>query len=402
VTSTAGLLDGVRVLDLTNVLAGPYCTYQLALQGADVLKIEVPGTGDLARQLGADPELNERGTGSSFLAQNAGKRSMTLNLKHPTGKEILSELVSGSDVLVENFRPGVLASLGFGWDQLRACNSRLVYCAISGFGAEGPMASRPAYDQIIQGLSGMMHVTGESDAEATRVGFPVCDTFAGMTAAFAIASALFRRQQTGEGCSIDISLLDSGLSALGWAASNWLIAGQEPQRMGNDNFTASPSGTFGTADGLLNIAANQQGQFEALCGAVGRPDLVTNPRFADRAQRLTNRAALSSELTAAFGSRPAREWEDLLNSCGVPAARVVTVREACELDQVEQRGVIAEVGAIPGTGRPLRLVTTGFRVDRKANRPAFMPPALGQHTAEELHKIGRREQVEKLRAGGVV
>ncbi len=383
------LLEGIRVLDLTNVLAGPFCTYQLVLQGADVLKVEVPGTGDLARQLGADPELNRRGMGSSFLAQNAGKRSITIDLKDVAGKETFGALVEESDVVVENFRPGVLAGLGFGWPELHARNPRIVYCAISGFGSDGPMATRPAYDQIIQGLAGMMDVTGEPDGDPTRIGFPVCDTFGGMTASFAIAAALLRRERTGQGAHLDVSMLDCGLSALGWAASNWLVGGEPPRRMGNDNFTASPSGAFPTKEGLLNVAANQQAQFENLCAALGRPDLATDPRFARRADRLSHRAELNAELTAAFSQRTAAEWEELLARADVPAGRVLSVPDAFALAQVAERGLVATVGDVPGDHRPLRVVTAGFHVDGRPAEPRSMPPALGADTAAELGRLHR-------------
>ena len=188
------LLEGVRVLDLTNVLAGPFCCYQLALLGADVIKVEVPGSGDLARQLGADPELNKRLMGASFLAQNAGKRSVTINLKNAAGKEVFSRLVKTADVVVENFRPGVMDRLGFGYSALKKSKPDLVYCAISGFGQTGPLKDNPAYDQIVQGLSGVMSITGDKNSAPLRVGFPVADTIGGLTAAFAIAAALFRRQ----------------------------------------------------------------------------------------------------------------------------------------------------------------------------------------------------------------
>lgn len=191
------LLDGVRVLDMTNVLSGPFAGYQLALMGADVIKLEVPGTGDLARQLGADPQLSSENLGVSFLAQNAGKRSVTLNLKKKRGGEVFAKLVAEADVLLENFRPGVLERLGFGWDRLREINPRLVYCALSGFGADGPMRERPAYDQVIQGLSGTMSITGTPDTAPLRVGYPFCDSIGGITAALAVASALLRQHRTG-------------------------------------------------------------------------------------------------------------------------------------------------------------------------------------------------------------
>src|SRR5678816_3303935 len=213
-------LAGIRVLDLTNVLAGPFCAYQPALLGADVVKIEVPDGGDLARQLGADPALNARHMGASFLAQNAGKKSVTLNLKKARGKDVLKRLVESADVLVENFRPGVMARLGLAYDDLIAVNPRLVYCAISGFGQEGPMSQAPAYDQIIQGLSGMMSITGTQETAPLRVGLPICDTVGGLTAALAVTVALAGRQRDGRGCFLDVSMLEASVSAMGWAVSN--------------------------------------------------------------------------------------------------------------------------------------------------------------------------------------
>ena len=302
----AGLLAGLRVLDLTNVLAGPFCCYQLAQLGAEVIKVETPGTGDLARQLGADPELNRRLMGASFLAQNAGKRSITLNLKHAKGREAFTRLLKTADVVVENFRPGVMERLGLGYDALKAIKPNLVYCAISGFGQDGPLRLNPAYDQIVQGLSGVMSVTGDAQSAPLRVGYPVADTMGGITAAYAITAALFRRERTGEGEFIDVSMLESTLVAMGWQVSNWLIAGVRPQPLGNENMTASPSGTFRTGDGLLNIAANQQQQFETLCGLIGRKELASDPRFAGREDRKKHRAALSEEIEAALDVAPGK------------------------------------------------------------------------------------------------
>jgi CoA:oxalate CoA-transferase len=259
------LLDGVRVLDLTNVLAGPFCCYQLAQLGADVIKVEAPGSGDLARQLGADSGLNEKLMGASFLAQNAGKRSITINLKHPTGNKVFRRLVATADALVENFRPGVMDRLGLNYAVLKTLKPDLIYCAISGFGQDGPLKDNPAYDQIVQGLSGVMSVTGDPNTAPLRVGYPVADTIGGITAAFAIAAALFRRERNGEGEFIDVSMLEATLVTMGWVVSNWLIAGVRPAPMGNENMTASPSGTFKTGVGLLNIAANKQEQFQKLC-----------------------------------------------------------------------------------------------------------------------------------------
>src|ERR1700748_332043 len=278
-------LSGIRVVDITNVLAGPFCGYQLALMGADVIKAETPGSGDLARQLGADAKLSKINMGASFLAQNSGKRSITINLKSEGGKEIFKRLVKSADVVVENFRPGVMDRLGVGYEALKAVNPKLVYCALSGCGQTGPMKNAPAYDQIIQGLSGAMSITGDGDSAPLRVGYPVCDSIGGMTAAFAIAAALTGVARTGEGRFIDVAMLDSTLATMGWVVSNYLITGQEPVPRGNDNFTASPSGRFQTGEGLLNIAANKQEQFVALAGLIGRPDLATDPRFTEREAR---------------------------------------------------------------------------------------------------------------------
>jgi len=318
-TGMGGLLDGIRVLDLTNVLAGPFGAYQLALLGAEVIKVEAPGAGDLARQLGADPALNKALMGASFLAQNAGKRSITINLKSAAGKDVFRRLVRTADVVIENFRPGVMERLGLGYDALRELKPGLVYCAISGFGQDGPLRDNPAYDQIVQGLSGVMSVTGDAASAPLRVGYPVADTIGGLTAAFAIAAALVRRGRSGEGECIDVSMLEATLVTMGWQVSNWLIAGVHPQPLGNENMTAAPSGLFATGDGPLNIAANQQQQFEVLMRLIGRPELAADPRFADREDRKRNRFALKAEIEAALAAKSAREWSALFNAQGVPA-----------------------------------------------------------------------------------
>src|SRR5437899_11165748 len=252
----AGLLAGTRVLDLTNVLAGPFCCYQLAQLGAEVIKVEVPGSGDLARALGADPALNLRGMGASFLAQNAGKRSITLNLKSPRGRDVFGRLVATSQVVVENFRPGVMDRLGLGYAALKAAKPDIIYCAISGFGQDGPLKFNPAYDQIIQGLCGVMSVTGDAQSAALLDRYPVADTMGGMTAAFAIAAALVRRERTGQGEFIDVSMLEASLVSMGWAGSNSLSAGVGPEDMAIANVAASASRTFPTGKGPLNSAAS--------------------------------------------------------------------------------------------------------------------------------------------------
>lgn len=396
------ILSGLRVLDLTNVLAGPFCTYQLALLGAEVIKIEVPGSGDLARQLGADPALSAQLMGASFLAQNANKKSLTLDLKHPTGKTLFKKLATEADVVVENFRPGVMERLGLGYEVLAEANEGLVYCAISGFGQRGPMRDAPAYDQIVQGLAGVMSITGDAGTAPLRVGYPVADSIGGITAAFAIAAALLGRAKSGKGRLIDVSMLDSTIATMGWIVSNYLIAGQHPMPMGNDNFTAAPSGAFRTGDGLLNIAANKQEQFEALARAIGRDDLIGDPRFAAREARKRHRAALTAEIEAALAGRSAAEWEQKMNAAGIPAGRVLTVPEALALDQVRERGLVQQLDDAGTLGRPLSLVRAGYRMEGGAELSA-PPPRLGEHSDEILAGLGcTGAEIAQLRAEKVI
>lgn len=396
-------LQGIRVLDLTNVLAGPFCAYQLALLGADVIKVEMPHDGDLARQLGADPALNAKRMGASFLAQNAGKRSITVDLKSDGGKDVLRRLVATTDVLVENFRPGVMARLGLGYDELKKINPRLVYCAISGFGQNGPLKDAPAYDQIVQGLSGAMSITGSEESAPLRVGYPVADSIGGLTGAFAIASALVRRATTGEGGYIDVAMLDATIVTMGWVVSNYLVAGQVPRPFGNDNFTAAPSGAFRTKEGLLNIAANKQEQFIALVTAIGRTDLVSDPRFSERESRKRHRAELTEEIEKGLAARTAEEWETVLNRAGVPAGRVLTVPQALTHPQVRHRELLRTFEDVPGVDRPITLARAGFRIEGADPDATLPPPRLGEHTKALLQELGYSgEEIEALKKAGAV
>ena len=383
------IMSAVRVLDLTNVLAGPFATLHLDLLGAEVIKIERPGSGDLARKLGTMTELNEQLMGTSFLAQNANKKSVTLNTKSDEGKEIFKKLVKGADVLVENFRPGVMDRLGLGYDVLKAINPGLIYCAISGFGQTGPDAKKPAYDQIIQGLSGEMAVNGDERLNPLRTGFPVCDTVGGLNGAFAIMAALYHRERTGEGQFIDIAMLDSIMPLMGWVAANLLIADREPVPMGNDNFTAAPSGVFTTGDGYINIAANKQEQWESVCDVLGLPQLKTDPRFEKRDTRKQNRKQLTPLLEVKLAERGTDEWVELLNANGVPSGAILSLRDALQQPQIKHRGTLKEV-PVDGIGNiPLFNLTAKFELT--PGDITSPPPRLSAHTAEVLAGIGITE-----------
>ncbi len=393
-------LHAIRVLDVTNVLAGPFCSFQLVLLGAEVVKIEHPENGDLARRLGADPKADAELMGASFVAVNAGKQSVTINLKSPEGKLIFKKLAAISQVVIENFRPGVMTRLGLDYPVLAKVNPGLVYCAISGFGQDGPLAMRPAYDQVIQGISGVMNVTGDAQTAPLRVGYPICDTMGGITAAMAICAALVDSQTTGRGRRIDVSMLESTLASMGWVVSNYLNAGVEPMPMGNENFTAAPSGAFRTADGLLNIAANEDAQYEKLCDVLGRPELKTDIRFAERETRRRNRPAINQEIAPELMKRSAADWEHALIEAGVPAGRVLSVPEILGHGHLTGRHFVSE---FDGSAGKQKVTRGGFLFSDDQASPRGPAPSLSEHTDAWLAKLGYdAEQIQSLRKRRIV
>ena len=395
------ILEGIKVLDLTNVLSGPFTTLHLALLGAEVIKVENPKDGDLARKLGILPDLNKKLMGTSFLAQNCNKLSITLNTKSPEGKDLLRKLVKDADVLVENFRPGVMDRLGLGYSTLTSINPRLIYCAISGFGQTGPDALKPAYDQIIQGLSGEMAVNGDERLNPLRVGFPVCDTVGGLNAAFAVMAALFHRERTGQGQFIDVALLDSIMPLMGWVAANLLIGGEQPVLMGNDNFTAAPSGTFLTLDGLINIAANKQEQWEAVCDVLELPELKMDPRFQERDLRKQNRKELTPLLEARLAQKPTGFWVGELNAKDVPSGEILGLEAALRQPQIQHRQVLRKV-QVEGFGEVEVFGLTAL-FEKTPGLVEAPPPTLGEHNHQIYSSLGLTEAKQaELKTRGVI
>ena len=379
-------LEGIRVLDLTRALAGPYCTMMLGDLGADVIKVERPGRGDDSRGWGppfvGQPYSSYPGESAYFIAANRNKRSVTVNLKSPEGQEIVRRLASVSDVLVENFRTGVLDKMGLGYEHLHGLNPCLVYCSISGYGRTGPYAERPGYDFIIQAEGGLMGIIGPEEGPPYRVGVPIVDITSGMFAAAGVLAALRARDQTGEGQLVDISLLDTQVALLANVASNYLVGGAEPRRLGNAHPNIAPYEAFPARDRWFALAAANQRQWATLCDVIGRPDLKDDPRFVTNGARVSNRAELVSVLNGVFAARDADEWLADLREAGLPCGPINAIPDVFDHPQAQARGLALE--AEHPTAGPVRLTGFPYKLSQTPAEVRRPPPTLGQHTEEVL------------------
>jgi len=392
------------VVDLSHALAGPFCTYHLGLLGAEVIKVERPVLGDDMRHYTEHAGLPLMS--APFIATNAGKRSITLDLKNPAGREVLDRLLRRADVVAENFRPGVAAKMGIGWEQVREVNPRLVYCSISGFGQTGELRDWTAYDHIVQAMSGIMSVNGEPDGEPLKMGGPGIDIFAGFAGAYAILAALLQREREGPdapGQYVDLAMLDAAMVLMTPTIVTYLLSGLPPRRTGNRGFRlVVTADTYQTRDGYISIGANHQAQFEKLCDVLGVPELPNDPRFADHKARLANAEALRAILVDLFRDRSADELESLLAARQVPVSKVRTVPEIVAHPHLAGRGIFLDT-RLPGREEPARVVGAGFRFAHDGPLPPDAVPALGEHTDAILHELGYADaEIAALRSEGAL
>lgn len=399
-------LEGLRVLDISRALAGPYCTMIFGDLGADVIKVELPELGDESRSWGppfvGEPNASYPGESAYFLSINRNKRSITINLKSIEGQDIIKRLAGLSDVFVENFRTGTLEKIGLGYADLSKINPRLIYCSISGYGRTGPFAELPGYDFIIQAEGGFMGVTGPENGPPYRVGISIIDISTGILSATAILAALHARQSSGEGQFVDISLMDSSVALLANVASNYLVGGIQPRRMGNAHSTIAPYEAFQASDRWFALGAANSRQWELLCDVIGAPELKVDPRFASNKERVKNRSTLFDTLNTFFSKFEAQEWITRLQEAGIPCGQINTIEDVFTHPQADDRGFIVEiehptVGVVRSTGFPYKF--------SKSPADAFRPPPLlGEHNEEILVEVlgFSKEQVDRFREEKII
>jgi crotonobetainyl-CoA:carnitine CoA-transferase CaiB-like acyl-CoA transferase len=391
-----GPLCGVKVLDMTEHMAGPFCTMILADMGADVIKLERPGAGDSSRGMGDGSERNPY-----FRYINRNKKSLTLDYKGALGREIFLKLIPSMDVLVENYRPTVMDRAGLGWDTLKQVNPRLIYAQLSGFGSDGPYREKGGFDLIAQGMGGIMHVTGEPDGPPTSVGLPICDLGTGMWGAQGVLAALYERQRTGRGQKVECSLLETAVGFSSWTSAGWLADHVEPVRMGSRHRQNAPYQRFETKDGYMMIGAAGQSIWQRCARALGHPEWLEDPRFARSPERRKNRFALEKEITAVLATAPTAHWTKVLDDAGVPCGPVYTYEQMFADPQVKHREMVvhaedAELGRVPHIRTPVRLSASDVAVRQTA-------PRLGQHTDEILAGLGYAPaDVQSLRGESVI
>jgi len=396
---TKTCLDGIRILDLSRVLAGPYCTQLLGDLGAEVIKIEQPGKGDDTRQWGP-PWFH--GESAYYLSCNRNKKSVTINLQTEAGRELIRQLVPHCDVLVENFKAGAMAKWGLNYEAWRAIYPRLIYCAITGYGQTGPLAARPGYDFIIQAQGGVMSITGEPKGEPCKAGVAIADIVTGLYAHSAILAALFHRERTGEGQFIDIALFDAQISWLANVAMNYLVTGEPPKRYGNSHPNIVPYQIFKTADGHLALGVGNDGQFQKLCEQVGVSELAADARFQTNAKRVKNREVLVELLQKLFVQRPTAAWVEQLTAAGIPAGPINTVAQALAEEQTTAREMIVEI--MHPSGAPLKFLGPVPKFSATPARIQLPPPLLGQHTEAVLNELLQmnKEQIMQFRDQRVI
>jgi formyl-CoA transferase len=389
-------LDGLRVIDLTQAMAAPYCTMNLADLGADVIKVEPPGGEETRRG-----SVQKNGHSGSFNAINRNKRSLTVDLKKPAGVEIIHRLARTADVFVQNYRPGAAQRLGVGYEDLRALNPRLIYCSISGFGSTGPYASRGGYDLIAQGMSGIISVTGEEDGRPAKAGVPLSDLAAGLFGAYGILCALEYRERTGEGQLVDTSLVEAAMALTVWESTEHWATGRTPKALGSAHRLAAPYQALRASDGWFTVGANNDKLFGGFCRAIDRRDLLSDARFTSREQRLEHRRALAAEIEKSTVKESRAHWLTRLEAEGVPSGPINTYPESLADPHTLARDMVIELvhpgaGLIKNLGVPMKLSDTPGAVDRPA-------PLLGQHTDAILAELGYDERERRaLRAGGVI